>query len=124
MYCYKCGHKCEENVAVCPECGTVLENKEKEIKDMPLVPEDKTVVYVILSIVSLFFCNQIAGIISLILSILASSDYNKGDYKSAEEKWRISKITLLIGLGLMIGSLLLVFAIWGAAVFGMFAAIF
>ena len=124
MYCYKCGHKCEDGVLVCPECGTVLENKEKEIKDIPTIPEDKTVVYIILSIVSLFFCNQIAGIISLILSILASSDYNKGDYKSAEEKWRISKITLLIGLGLMIGTLLLVFAIWGAAVFGMFAAIF
>ena len=124
MYCYKCGHKCEDGVLVCPECGTVLENKEKEVKDIPTIPEDKTVVYIILSIVSLFFCNQIAGIISLILSILASSDYNKGDYKSAEEKWRISKITLLIGLGLMIGTLLLVFAIWGAAVFGMFAAIF
>ena len=124
MYCYKCGHKCEDGVLVCPECGTVLENKEKETKDIPTIPEDKTVVYIILSIVSLFFCNQIAGIISLILSILASSDYNKGDYKSAEEKWRISKITLLVGLGLMIGTLLLVFAIWGAAVFGMFAAIF
>lgn len=124
MYCYKCGHKCEDGVLVCPECGTVLENKEKEVKDIPTIPEDKTVVYIILSIVSLFFCNQIAGIISLILSILASSDYNKGDYKSAEEKWRISKITLLVGLGLMIGTLLLVFAIWGAAVFGMFAAIF
>ena len=124
MYCYKCGHKCEDGVLVCPECGTVLENKEKEAKDIPTIPEDKTVVYIILSIVSLFFCNQIAGIISLILSILASSDYNKGDYKSAEEKWRISKITLLVGLGLMIGTLLLVFAIWGAAVFGMFAAIF
>lgn len=124
MYCYKCGHKCEDGVLVCPECGTVLENKEKETKDIPTIPEDKTVVYIILSIVLLFFCNQIAGIISLILSILASSDYNKGDYKSAEEKWRISKITLLVGLGLMIGTLLLVFAIWGAAVFGMFAAIF
>jgi len=124
MFCYKCGEKCEENITVCPGCGAVLKNETQDVKHNSNIIEDETVLYIILSILSLFCCNQITGIISLIFSIMASSDYKRGDYKDAQEKWKICKITLLIGVALVIGGILLTLAIWGTAVFSFFAMLF
>lgn len=124
MFCYKCGTKCEDNVSVCSNCGTVLKSEPQEVKHNLNTVEDESVLYIILSILSLFCCNQITGIISLIFAIMATSDYNHGDYKSAQEKWKICKITLLVGVALVVGAILLALAIWGTAVFGVFAMLF
>lgn len=124
MFCYKCGKKCEESAVVCPECGTVLENKTQEVKHNPNIVEDQTVLYIILSVISLFCCNQIAGIISLIFSIMASSDYKCGNYAGAQEKWKICKITLWIGVGLVVGAFVFALAVWGTAFLGTMAMLF
>lgn len=124
MFCYKCGHKCDETQLVCPECGTTLERKTKDTQHNPHAEiEDQSVLYIVLSALSLFFCNQITGIIALIFSILGTTDYNRGDYGAAKEKWKICKITLWIGLGITIAILVFVFAIWGFAIFGSLAAL-
>ena len=124
MFCYNCGYKYEDNQVVCPKCGTVLENKENKEEKKNTEIADESILYIVLSVLSLFVCNQITGVIGLIFAILGCSEYGKGNYVTAKEHWKVCKITLLIGVAITVGIILMVFSIWGFAIFGTLAALF
>lgn len=65
--------------------------------------------YLILSILEFFCCNQITAAISLVLTILANSAFQSGNYVDYQSKLKGAKISLIIGLILGIVILILYF---------------
>lgn len=55
------------------------------------------VLYFVFSVIEIFF-STIFGVISLILSIVANSQYNQGDTQGAKGKLLVARILLIIGL--------------------------
>ena len=110
MLCTRCNKHFSDEYVVCPECGDVLRKETDQFQEQlqynnphgeSPIP-DKSILYIVLSILSFFCCNQITGVIAAVFSFMAMSDYNHGLYEQAASKWRAAKITLLIGIGLVI----------------------
>ena len=55
--------------------------------------------WIIISVVQMSCCCQISGLISLIMVILADSDFKKGLYNDYTSKMKIAKIVTIIGVG-------------------------
>lgn len=128
MFCPKCDKHYGSEYNVCPECGSPL-RKETSDFDNPVVNptyngvvvQDKSVTYILLSVAMLFCCSPLAGIVALILSIIGSSNFKKGDYEGAESMWKASKITLWVGVGLCILSIVLSVLFVGGSIMTMFS---
>jgi hypothetical protein len=56
------------------------------------------VLYLVLSIIEVFCCSPLAGIIALIFVILGNSDYKRADTVNAQQKFKIAKIILIVGV--------------------------
>ena len=74
----------------------------------------------IFAILELLCCNQITGIIALVLAIIGNSDWSKGRPLDADGKFKGANIALLVGALLGIIIYVAIFAIYG---FGILAAI-
>jgi len=64
--------------------------------------KNQSVLYILLSVAELLFLNRIIGIIALVFSIIGAVNYNCAHYPGAEKMWRYAKITLLVGVGLLV----------------------
>jgi len=118
MYCPRCDKHFGDEYVVCPECGDVLRqesnNFETPVHNQTFngqVVENKGTTYIILSILELLCCSPIAGIVALVLAIIGNSNFNKGDYDGAANMWKYTKITLWIGVGLAVVSIILSFVL-------------
>lgn len=79
--------------------------------NMNTQPTPGFAMYLILSILEFFCCNQITAAISLVLTILANSAFQSGNYADYQSKLKGAKISLIIGLILGIVILTLYFFI-------------
>lgn len=109
MYCPRCDKHFGDEYIVCPECGDTLRQETNNFETPVSNPtfngqvvEDKGVMYIILSVLELFCCSPLAGIVALVLAIIGSSNFKNGDYAGAANMWKYTKITLWIGLGLSV----------------------
>lgn len=131
MYCEKCNKHFGREYVVCPDCGAVLrdegdfQNKtdfqNQTDSQNPTVVEDKSVTYILLSVAMLFCCSPIAGIVALVLSIIASNNFKRGDYDGAIDMWKATKITLWVGVGLFVASFIFSVLVFGGSLAGMSA---
>ena len=140
MNCKNCGAELFDGSAFCGNCGMRVEEEqpaydipaEENVKGeynaqefyqepvceqevfQPAVPAERpnTVRWIILSVVELFTCCQLTGIIGLIFSIIAHVSAEKENYEDANKKIKIAKTALIIG------------AIFGAIVVAFFVAVF
>lgn len=62
------------------------------------VPVDKSQKFIIFGILEMLFCGGIFGLIALILSAMGSNSYRNGNFEDYEQKHKISKILLIVGL--------------------------
>lgn len=79
------------------------------------------VTYLILSILELFCCNQITGVIALVFIIMGNSAYQAGQMLDAENKRKTAKLSLIIGLilGILIYiAVIIIYFVVGLAAFG------
>ena len=110
MLCTRCNKHFGDEYVVCPECGDVLRKETDQFQEQMQYSNphgespipDSSILYIVLSILSFFCCNQITGVIAAVLSFMAMSDYNRGFYSEAAKKWKAAKITLLVGVALVI----------------------
>ena len=88
---------------------------------MPVQPKNPLFTkWLIISILQFFCCNNITGIISLVLTIIADSDFKKGMFAEYESKMRGAKIASIVGL--IMGLLIYVFVIiYYVFIIGIFA---
>lgn len=125
MYCEKCNKHFGQEYVVCPDCGAVL-REEGDIQNQtdsqnPTIIEDKSVTYILLSVAMMFCCSPIAGIVALVLSIIASNNLKRGDYNGAIDMWKAAKITLWVGVGLFVASVIFSIFIFGGSLAGISA---
>ena len=62
------------------------------------VPVDKSQKFIIFGVLEMLFCGGIFGLIALILSAMGSNSYRNGNFEDYEQKHKISKILLIVGL--------------------------
>ena len=69
--------------------------------------------WLIISILQIFCCNNITGIISLIFTILADSDFKKGLIAEYDSKMKAAKIATIVGVisGVIIAICLIIYYI-------------
>lgn len=67
--------------------------------------------YLIFSIIELVCVNQICGIIALILTCMADSDFKSGNMDSYDQKMSYAKIALIVGLALLVVVIPFVFCV-------------
>lgn len=127
MYCPRCDKHFGEEYVVCPECGDTLRQETNNF-ETPVnntfngqVVEDKSVMFIILSVLQLFCCNTITGIIGLVLAIIGTSNFKKGDYAGAAQMWKYTKITLWIGVAISIVVTILSFVFVGSSIAAVFS---
>ncbi len=65
---------------------------------MKPIPENRSRLFIILSVLEILFCGGIFGLISLIISCMGSNSYNRGNFGDYESKHRTSGILLIVGL--------------------------
>ncbi|MCM1495569.1 MAG: CD225/dispanin family protein [Bacteroides sp.] len=82
-----------------------------------MVPENKFGLMLGLSIAELVCCFPICGIIGIIFAVLANNAYKEGDYTTYEKQAKTVKITLIVGLIVGLIMNILVFVMYGAAIF-------
>ena len=130
MFCPRCDKHFGNEYNVCPECGSPLRKETSDIENTVNnqvfngnVVEDKSVTYIILSVAMLFCCSPLAGIVSLILSIIGSTNFKSGDYDGAAGMWKAAKITLWIGLGLTVLASILSVVLVGGSIFAAFESL-
>lgn len=123
MYCPRCDKHFGEEYIVCPECGDTLRqesnNFETPVQNQTFngqVVENKATTFIVLSILELLCCNLVAGIIALVFAILGNSNFGKGDYEGAANMWKYSKITLWIGVGLAVASIIVSTVLIGGSI--------
>ena len=68
------------------------------LPNMNTQPTPGFAMYLILSILEFFCCNQITAAISLVLTILANSAFQSGNYADYQSKLKGAKISLIVGL--------------------------
>lgn len=94
-----------------------MENKFNETFDASYghnsVPESKFSKYLTLSILEFFFCFNVTGILGIIFSCLANSEYNNGNYVKYESYIANAKTSLIVGLIIGIIIYLLLFCYLG-----------
>ena len=78
MLCTRCNKHFSDEYVVCPECGDVLRKETDQFQEQlqynnphgeSPIP-DKSILYIVLSILSFFCCNQITGVIAAVFSLL------------------------------------------------------
>ena len=72
------------------------------------MPQEKPSNYLILAIVTTFFCCQITGVVSIIYAARVNAKWNGGNYQGAIEDSKNAKLWGLIGL---IGGGILIFIV-------------
>jgi len=80
------------------------------------MPQVKPSNYLILAIVTTFFCCQITGVVSIIYAARVNAKWDGGDYAGAEQDSKNAKLWGLIGLiggGIL---LLIFFIVYGALI--------
>lgn len=77
--------------------------------------------WLIISILQFLCCNNITGLISLILTIIADSDFKKGMMAEYESKMKGAKIATIIGLitGLLIYLFVIIYYIFIIGIFAL-----
>lgn len=120
MYCPYCNKYFDNEYVVCPDCGNLLEeenvDKFSNKYDEPVeifeenrknvyydtIPKDRSALYLVLSIVQIFFCNIITGIFALIFTLMGNNNYKNKEYAKAIKNWQSAKISLILGLVLSV----------------------
>jgi hypothetical protein len=59
---------------------------------------DKSQKFIIFGVLEMLFCGGVFGLIALILSAMGSNSYRNGNFEDYEQKHKISKILLIVGL--------------------------
>lgn len=79
------------------------------------VTDEKFTKWLVAGILQLMCCNQITGILTIVMAILGNSDFKANRIADSNQKYNIAKIATIIGV--IIGALiyLAVFAIYGLA---------
>lgn len=75
--------------------------------------QNNSVLYIILGILQLMCCNQITGIMTIIFSALANTDYVNGNIKEYLNKIKTARIASIIGVALGIIFFILLFVFYG-----------
>ncbi len=78
--------------------------------------------YLALAIISTILCCLITGIVSIIYSSQVNTKYDAGDYEGALAASKNAKLWGLIGIIGGIAVWVVVFLIWGVALFSIFSA--
>jgi len=73
--------------------------------------ENLSTKYIIWGVIQIICCNQITGIATLILALLANSDYAKGEMESHNNKIHTCKILTWVGIITGAFLMLLIFGI-------------
>lgn len=68
------------------------------LSDQGDMPQVKPSNYLILAIVTTFFCCQITGVVSIIYAARVNAKWDGGDYEGAEQDSKNAKLWGLIGL--------------------------
>lgn len=80
------------------------------------MPQEKPGNYLILAILTTFFCCQITGVVSIVYAARVNAKWDGGDYAGAQEDSKNAKLWGLIGLiggGIL---LLFIFIAYGAII--------
>lgn len=108
MRCPECGAENQSTIMSCCErCGAKLEDNSPQNRRDGWPREFKS--YLVPSILVLLFCCQIGGIIALIYSVGAQSNYDAGRYNEALSKaesakgWCIASVVLGIVVAIFVG---------------------
>lgn len=72
--------------------------------------------YLVLSILEMICCCQITGVIALVLTILANSDFKAGNFVGFESKTKSAKTTLIVGLVIGLVAGIALFFLYGVAI--------
>lgn len=85
------------------------------------MPQEKPKNYLILAILTTFFCCQVTGVVSIVYAARVNAKWDGGDYAGAQEDSKNAKLWGLIGL--IGGGILLLFIIiaYGAIIAGAIA---
>ena len=99
-------------------------NENKQAMDQPQRVSDshpKFTSMLILAILELLCCNQLTGIIALILIIIGDSDWKSGRPIDADGKFKGAKIALIIGVVLGLIAYIAIACFYGVAIFAAIA---
>jgi hypothetical protein len=76
------------------------------------MPKEKPANYLILAIITTFFCCQITGVVSIVYAARVNAKWDGGDYAGAEADSKNAKLWGLIGLiggGILVLSVIVVY---------------
>lgn len=113
MYCKNCGAMLEEGAYMCPTCGEqIIGASSNVISGNPIGEEVKSTGILVFSIIELFCCNFICGLISVILYFLKlKPSVESGNIEEAKKSKKTIKIVLWLGLILNLVIILLLMLI-------------
>lgn len=82
----------------------------------PGTPTPGFVLWLVVSIAQMMCCNQITGLICIVLTILADSDFKKGVYGEYNSKMRLVKILTVVGVVIGLAVLVVWFLLMGISI--------
>lgn len=109
MYCRKCGCEIPDGIYFCPHCGQKTEEPQNTYSGefYEHEPSDykeplNTTLWIILGVISAFFCCMLGGIITTVYAAKANGNVNSGDIETAKENLKTAKgwfiATVIIGV--------------------------
>ncbi len=122
MYCKNCHAEIPEGVYFCPNCGERTEelqntysgefheNEPADYKE-PL----NTTLWIVLGVLSAFFCCMLGGIITTVYAAKANGNVNSGDIETAKENLKTAKGWFIATI--IIGALTTFFSVLGSIIY-------
>lgn len=104
MFCTKCGSTIPDNSTVCPVCSAQIIAQTQQYAPLPQEKSKGLMLWLALSIVSLFCCQPI-GMPALLCAIVAIAMANPEQASEKCGKWAKILSLVALGCGLLIGIL-------------------
>ncbi|MBR3610646.1 MAG: CD225/dispanin family protein [Oscillospiraceae bacterium] len=122
MLCRKCGTEINDGVYFCPNCGEKTEVPQNTFsgeyyKNEPASYKEplNTTLWIILGVISAFFCCLPGGIITTVYAAKASGNTNSGDIETAKENLKTAKGWFIATI--IISAIITFFGVLGSIVY-------
>lgn len=122
MYCRNCGSEIPDGVYFCPNCGEKTEEPQNTYagefhENEPASYKEplNTTLWIILGVLSAFFCCMLGGIITTVYAAKASGNVNSGDIETAKENLKTAKGWFIATI--IIGALTAFFSVLGSIIY-------